>query len=675
MFAIIITEKGGNERREVFDRTEINVGRVQGNELMLPKGNVSKHHARLLYRDGRFIVTDLKSTNGTYVNGRKITQATIVREGDKIYIGDFILRLEVPPQQQAAAPIAEEAPDRISSTRSPSMREAPPPSRPPQLRPSQDSPVSHYPLENDPDDQSWSGDQPPPRPQAPAAVPVPAPSPAAPLRMPAPPRVPSPPSRDRMSSAPSSRAGQPAVPQMPEPTASSHGGVASPRAASGSAPGPRPATPSRDLAGFGSPESIQIPAQRIAAFTLIERVEQAVDLQSLRDGNDPPKMLADRIDRALRDTAASLRSSGEISPQADVEAIVREARDELLGLGPLDALLNDEDILEIHVHHHAWISTLRTSGPRRAEVPFATEASLDRVLRRLCARANAPVAEGESTIERQVNPGNATLIAAFPPVSGTGPVATLRKCPPSSQTLEDLVRAGTMSRAMASFLGHAIAGHVNILVTVAPGADGRSMISSLLSAVRPDEHVVVAHDSGCQLTLPRNATGIRTPPTQEGASAVRAAARLGPDCLFVTHCENLITSEVLDAVAGGCDGVVAFMRAPTLRHAFARAVPEIAALRAGLPIDAVREWLNASFDVSIELVRLRDGRSRVARISEPAGVEGNAIALRDIFTFTVERTASGGAVEGSFHPSGVVPKVAENLQARGLGLDPGLFRR
>ena len=101
MFTIVISEKGGAERRETFDKNEINVGRVQGNDLMLPKGNVSKHHARLLYRDGRFIVTDLKSTNGTYVNGRKIAQATIVREGDKIYIGDFVLRIE---GGQAAAP-------------------------------------------------------------------------------------------------------------------------------------------------------------------------------------------------------------------------------------------------------------------------------------------------------------------------------------------------------------------------------------------------------------------------------------------------------------------------------------------------------------------------------------------------------------------------------------------
>src|SRR5579859_1092703 len=101
MFTIIISEKGGAERRETFDRNEINVGRVQGNDLMLPKGNVSKHHARLLFRDGRFIVTDLKSTNGTYVNGRKISQATIVREGDKIYVGDFVLRLETAVAQGA----------------------------------------------------------------------------------------------------------------------------------------------------------------------------------------------------------------------------------------------------------------------------------------------------------------------------------------------------------------------------------------------------------------------------------------------------------------------------------------------------------------------------------------------------------------------------------------------
>ena len=103
MFAIVISEKGGAERRETFDRSEITVGRVQGNDVTLPKGNVSKRHARLLFRDGRFIVTDLNSTNGTYVNRRRISQATIVREGDRIYVGDFVLRIEVMDEAGAEA--------------------------------------------------------------------------------------------------------------------------------------------------------------------------------------------------------------------------------------------------------------------------------------------------------------------------------------------------------------------------------------------------------------------------------------------------------------------------------------------------------------------------------------------------------------------------------------------
>src|ERR1700685_1572431 len=129
MFTIIISEKGGAERREAFDKNEINLGRVQGTDLMLPKGNVSKHHARLLFRDGRFIVTDLKSTNGTYVNGRKISQGTIVREGDKIYVGDFVLRLESSvgsaPEDSTASRAKLSARDAAAALQAPPTAEIP----------------------------------------------------------------------------------------------------------------------------------------------------------------------------------------------------------------------------------------------------------------------------------------------------------------------------------------------------------------------------------------------------------------------------------------------------------------------------------------------------------------------------------------------------------------------
>ena len=94
MFAIVITEKGGEQRRISFNKAEITIGRVQGNDIVLPKGNVSKRHARIVLKDGKFIIVDLKSTNGTYVNGRKITSPLVVKNTDKIYIGDFILSID-----------------------------------------------------------------------------------------------------------------------------------------------------------------------------------------------------------------------------------------------------------------------------------------------------------------------------------------------------------------------------------------------------------------------------------------------------------------------------------------------------------------------------------------------------------------------------------------------------
>ncbi|MDB4974812.1 MAG: type secretion system protein [Myxococcaceae bacterium] len=104
MFTVVIAEKEGAERRVTFTEAEVTVGRVPGNDVVLPKGNVSKRHSRIVLKDNRFIVVDLKSTNGTFVNGRKITSPLVVKEGDKIYVGDYVLTLEGAPALDALKP-------------------------------------------------------------------------------------------------------------------------------------------------------------------------------------------------------------------------------------------------------------------------------------------------------------------------------------------------------------------------------------------------------------------------------------------------------------------------------------------------------------------------------------------------------------------------------------------
>ncbi len=94
MFTIIIQEKGGEQRRMVFNKPEVTIGRVQGNDIVLPKGNVSKRHARIVLKDGKFIIVDLKSTNGTYVNGRQVKTGERLKMADTIRIGDSEYRYE-----------------------------------------------------------------------------------------------------------------------------------------------------------------------------------------------------------------------------------------------------------------------------------------------------------------------------------------------------------------------------------------------------------------------------------------------------------------------------------------------------------------------------------------------------------------------------------------------------
>ncbi len=104
MYAVVITDEGGVQRRLDFTKPEVTVGRVQGNDIVLAKRNVSKRHARLSLDAEKAVVVDLNSTNGTWVNGRKISSPHPLKSGDKIYIANFILTLETGQGDQDESP-------------------------------------------------------------------------------------------------------------------------------------------------------------------------------------------------------------------------------------------------------------------------------------------------------------------------------------------------------------------------------------------------------------------------------------------------------------------------------------------------------------------------------------------------------------------------------------------
>jgi pilus assembly protein CpaF len=604
VFTIVVSEKGGAERRETFDRPEINVGRVQSNDLMLPKGNVSKRHARLLFREGRFIVTDLNSTNGTYVNRRRISQATIVKQGDKIYIGDFVLRIELAG----------------------SDAEMPPPS---------------------PGEPSSTGTG-----QAVRAAAAAVDGASLPLYTGG---------RDDGSSGTS----KVALANVIAPSRPTHVNVEAPRSR-GEAGGSAGRQRSGSLPDLGSI------VHHNALLALMDRVQAGLDQDSL--DHEPVASLAPRVHDLVWSQLRALESEGQLSPELSLDQLALDAEAELLDAGPLRPLLEDEEIAEIAVLGHSQVLVSRGGTTARIESGFSSDAALRRAVMRLCRRAGAPLGDGETVVERRL-PGGSMMWAVFEPATVTGSVLLVRKVRRVAATLEALVEHGAVSPAIGTFLEQCAVAGVNLLV-VGPRDPGTAAVVSALGAAGGAEHLVALEGVDDLVAGSTNVTRLCATRSREDAVRLLALASHLPGARVVAELATPeVAGAVLEMMGTGTQGVVAVVRAGSLRRGLGRLVADLMVARPGLTTAAAREWVAAAFGVALEIGRLRDGACRVLRVSELDGTGLDDIRVDDVFAFAVERSTAGGTIEGNFLASGSIPKVVDEITSRGIQVDSSLFAR
>jgi pilus assembly protein CpaF len=600
MFVIIVHEKGGAERREIFDMAELTVGRVQGNELMLPKGNVSKRHARLLYRDGRFIVTDLNSTNGTYVNRRKITQATIVREGDRIYIGDFVLRIEA----SGASALSEEPRTGSSSAvqSSPSLPDAA-------------SNVSARP-EPSLDDST----------QLPAALK----------------------STGAGGSSPISSDNPARLEHLPLEITGTHS--------------------VHRTADEDAPE-LGLRSLRDVVCTLVESV--AVNLRDVNLLLPVPPSLGERIDELLHQAWADLGERQDLSANIGTDRAIELARCELVEHGPLTELIADPSVSEVGVTRFDRVLYVKDGRNVSAELGFSSDLSLRWAVSRLCVEADAPLVPEEGVVERRILPG-VRLSAVLGPIAASGACVSIRKARRMSVTLEELVRRGAISRAMATFLQQCVAARVNVLIVGPRDGGVEALLAALAqtSADGPSIFIGEREPGGPDANF--LVTGSDSEST---AGALQVASSLPSARIVAELFTAELSAKIVEAIADGADGIVAARYAPSLRRGLLRLPGVVAAGRPQIRIEAARELVATAFEIVVEVARLRDDRHRVLRIAEITGAAGDEIQTQDIFTFVMDRTAAGGAIEGTFAASGIVPQLVETLRGRGTTVESAIFSR
>jgi pilus assembly protein CpaF len=585
VFAVVISEKGGAERREVFEGSEVTVGRVRGNDLVLSKGNVSKRHARLTQKDGRFVVVDQNSTNGTYVNRQRIVQATIVREGDRIYIGDFILRIE---DAGGAHATSDEGAARA---------------------------------ENETIDQpGWA---------APPADELKAP------QVPAVPRVPAPLSR---------------VPRRP---------------AEASEPdvGRPPKTESTARQDSSPIESVRV---------LVERVTEKVERRTLE--RDIADNVARRIERVLLEELARLRDEKGISPQLTDEQLVVAARAELVGLGPLEALIRNPNATQLTANGTRSVSIVQGERLNYATLPFSSVDSLERVLARLCRMSEASH-DGRETFMTGRLAGGIIWKAVRQRAAPEGIVLVVRRRANIEGNLEELVRDRVLSKAMSTFLTQCMSARVNVLV-VGSRQPSVARVSSALSEAAVDrqllileEHYQLAANAASAIRLDANTAAL------DPSRLIDFARSMPETNLVVEGLAGRTLLAVMEIIVHGFNGVVAGVNSTTVEQAIARLSTNFASLNPGVSVDTARQAIISGFDLALEVGASPDGRDRVRRVVDLSVTSNGATQLQDIFSFVTDRAGSASTSEGTFLAAHGEPRLLDELRARGVAIDTAPFQR
>ena len=365
--------------------------------------------------------------------------------------------------------------------------------------------------------------------------------------------------------------------------------------------------------------------------------------------------------------------------RAERAALVMDLLNEIIGLGPIEPLLNDPDVDEVMVNGPYQIyvekkGKLELSGQR-----FRDNAHVLQVIDRIVAPLGRRVDEKSPMVDGRLRDGS-RFNAVIPPLALSGPTMTIRKFARDPFTMTDLINFGSLTRESAQFLQAAVEGRLNIIVSGGTGS-GKTTTLNVLSSFIPSTERIVTIEDAAELqmrqehvirmeTRPANIEGIGEVSIRD---LVRNSLRMRPDRIVVGECRGGEALDMLQAMNTGHDGSLTTAHSNGPRDTLKRL--EIMVMMAGfdLPIKAIREQCAMAIQLIVHQERMRDGKRRVTAITEIVGMEGDVITMQDIFRFEQDRVDEDGRVIGQLAATGLRPKNFEVITDNGVELSMDLF--
>ena len=373
-----------------------------------------------------------------------------------------------------------------------------------------------------------------------------------------------------------------------------------------------------------------------------------------------------------------IRSSGMTMTRPDKERLIDSLMDDILGLGPLEILLNDREITEIMINHPKQIYVERKGQPMLSDVTFESDKQLMRVIDRVVSSVGRRVDESTPMADARLKDGSRVNVI-IPPLALKGPCMTIRKFSKEKLGPNDLIKFKSASPHMITFMRAAVRSRLNCLVSGGTGSGKTTLLNILSTFIPPEERIITCEDAAeLQLQQDHVITLESRPANVEGKGAVpirdlvRNCLRMRPDRIIVGECRGGEALDMLQAMNTGHDGSMSTLHANNPHECLGRLETLVLMAGADLPSRAIREQVAAAVHIIIQQQRLRGGPRKVVSIAEITGIEQGDIQYQEIFVYKQIGLRDGKAV-GYHTATGIKPMRLDHIKAGGEELSDELF--
>jgi pilus assembly protein CpaF len=364
---------------------------------------------------------------------------------------------------------------------------------------------------------------------------------------------------------------------------------------------------------------------------------------------------------------------------ADKERLVEILFDEVIGLGPLEALLRDPEISEIMVNRPEQIFVERRGRIELTNLAFEDEDSLRRVIDRIVSTIGRRVDESEPMCDARLKDGSRVNVV-IPPVAIYGPCLTIRKFGREVLSPEKLVMSGSATEAMMEYLDSAVKTRLNVIVSGGTGS-GKTSLLNVLSGFIPSNERIVTCEDAAELRLRQvHVISLESKPQNvEGRGAisirdlVRNCLRMRPDRIIVGECRGPEALDMLQAMNTGHDGSMSTLHANNPRDGLGRLETLVLLAGTELPSRAIRSQITSAVNVIVQTERLRGGARKVVSIAEVIGLVEGEIALQEVFVFHQVGVTPDGRAVGYHSATGTKSIFQAHFVSNGVNLPDSMF--